>query len=484
MQFNSFGYLFFLITVFFIYWAIPSKKRWIVLLAFSYYFYMSWEPRYIILIFAATVFSYGFALLISREKRESRKKKLLICGIAVIVGMLFVFKYFNFVSVNVVGILRFFSLPVQEVTLKLLLPVGISFYTFQTLSYLIDVYKGKIEAEHHFGYYALYVSFFPQLVAGPIERPENLLPQLRNPRKFEYAQARDGLILISAGLFKKIVIANTLAKGADIIYNHLFYYKGLVLIIATVMFAFQIYCDFGGYSDIAIGSAKLLNINLMNNFECPYFSTSIKEFWGRWHISLSRWLRDYIYIPLGGNRVPKWKQYRNLMVTFFLSGLWHGAEWTFILWGCIHGFYQVMENFLTGKARGYFNPENKPVKLFKWFLTFSLVCFAWIFFRADSLSDAFYVITNMFAGITDPVQYIKAAYEAPRAVSKLGMLILCLEMLLLFKMDWVQYKSGNVVNFLNTKNRYLKWVYCIIFVIVLLLCSVKNAGGEFIYFQF
>lgn len=484
MQFNSFGYMFFLIIIFVLHWVIPAGKRWIALLVFSYYFYMSWEPKYIVLICASTFISYMFALMIEKAEGRRTQKILMITGVVIILGLLFVFKYFNFASTNIVGIFRYFSIPVQEITLKLLLPVGISFYTFQTLSYLIDVYWGKIRAEKHLGYYALFVSFFPQLVAGPIERPENLLPQLRKERKFDYNQAKEGLILIAVGLFKKIVIANTLAKGVDVIYNHLYYYEGFVLIIATVMFAFQIYCDFGGYSDIAIGSAKLLNINLMQNFNCPYFAVSIKDFWGRWHISLSKWLRDYVYIPLGGNRAGKWKQYRNLFVTFLLSGLWHGAEWTFILWGGLHGVYQSVEHAMFGAKSREILYKNGYRRFFGWLITFSLVCFAWIFFRANALEDAFYIIGNMFNGIMNPLQYLKAAYEVPHAISKWGTVILGLEMLLLFAVDLIQYRTGSIMNYFHSRKKWVKYLTCIIFIMVLLLCSVKNAGGEFIYFQF
>lgn len=484
MQFNSFGYLFFSIIIFALHWVIPAGKRWIALLAFSYYFYMSWEPKYIVLIFASTVISYLFAIFLEKNQKRSVQKFLMIGGVVLILGLLFLFKYFNFVSDNITGILRYFSIPVQDISLKLLLPVGISFYTFQTLSYLIDVYKGKIAAEKHFGYYALFVSFFPQLVAGPIERPENLIPQLRRTRSFNYGQAKEGLILITIGLYKKIVIANTLAKGVDVIYNHLYYYKGFVLIIATVMFALQIYCDFGGYSDIAIRCAKLLNINLIQNFNCPYFSISIKEFWGRWHISLSNWLKDYVYIPLGGSRVVRWKHYRNLLITFFLSGLWHGAEWNFVIWGILHGCYQVAGDvWEKGKRKGLLDIK-KFHKLVGWLVTFSLVCFAWIFFRANNMKDAIYVVSNMFIGITNPVKYLKAAYGLPLAISKGGAVILGIELLVLFYIDWIQYRTGSIINYFKNKNKYFKWVASVIFLSILLLFSVKNAGGEFIYFQF
>lgn len=483
MQFNSFGYALFLIIIFCIYWVIPSKKRWIALLIFSYYFYMSWEPKYVILILLSTWLSYIFAILIDKKENSNEKKRILFWAVFLIILILFIFKYFNFFSASLSVILKQFALPISPISLKLFLPVGISFYTFQTLSYLIDVYRGDMASEKHFGYYALYVSFFPQLVAGPIERPQNLLPQLKANLKFDYKQASGGLQQIAIGLFKKMVISNTLAGGVDLVYNNLQFYSGFVLIIATILFTYQLYCDFSGYSDIAIGSAKLLNINLMENFNAPFFAQSINEFWNRWHISLSRWLRDYVYIPLGGNRCSKIRYYRNIMITNLLSGLWHGAAWTFVIWGGLQGVFRIMEDLLNC-CFSIFKIKKCRFKIVNRVIIFLLFCFSLIFFRANNLTDAIYIISNMFDGIMNPINYLKFAYSVPHAVSKIGMLILIIEFSVLFYLDFIQYCFGGLQNYLNGKKQYYKWVINVILVVLILLCSVKSAGGEFIYFQF
>lgn len=331
MLFNSLSFAVFLPIVFGLYWGIPQKYRWIVLFVSSCYFYMSWNVKYIVLIMFTTCVSYISALLI--KKYESKKKLLMCVTLIACLGTLFFFKYFNFIIESFSEVFCFFAIPLHPITLKFMLPVGISFYTFQTLSYVIDVYRGELEAEPHFGKYATFITFFPQLVAGPIERAKNLLPQICGEHKFDYVQATYGLKLMAWGFFKKLVIADNLAVSVDLIYNDIYAYSGFALIVATVFFAFQIYCDFSGYSDIAIGVAKLFGINLMSNFQSPYFSSTIKEFWSRWHISLSTWFRDYVYIPLGGNRKGRCRKYINLIITFMVSGIWHGANWTFVLWG-------------------------------------------------------------------------------------------------------------------------------------------------------
>lgn len=330
MLYNSVAFAVFLPIVFLIYWAIPHKFRWVLLLVASYYFYMSWDPKYVFLILMTTAISYFAA--IGLEKAGSRKKKWIMTIAAVVcLGVLFFFKYFNFFSQSVIGFLNLFSLKLSPLTLKVILPVGISFYTFQTLSYVIDVYRGNVKAEHHFGYYAAFISFFPQLVAGPIERVNSLLPQIKAEHKFDYEKASYGIKMMIWGYFKKLVIADTLSQYVSVVYDNPRQYQGFSLVIATLFFAFQIYCDFSGYSDIAIGTAKLLGIDLTTNFKSPYFSQSVKEFWSRWHISLSTWFRDYVYIPLGGNRVGKIRHSLNLIITFLVSGLWHGANWTYVV---------------------------------------------------------------------------------------------------------------------------------------------------------
>lgn len=333
MLFNSFQFAIFLPIVFMLYWALPNKFRWILMLMASYYFYMSWNSKYVILILSTTLISYLSAIIIEKQNMVQWKRCTLTCAAIICLGVLFFFKYFNFTSEFVTDLLSFFSIQINPVTLDLILPVGISFYTFQTLSYVIDVYKGEIEAEHHFGKYATFVSFFPQLVAGPIERTDSLLPQIKEEHKFDYDLASYGLKQMAWGYFKKIVIAETISQYAGKVYDNPQFFHGFSLVLAILLFSLQIYCDFSGYSDIAIGTAKLFGINLMTNFKSPYFSQSIREFWSRWHISLSSWFRDYVYIPLGGNRVGKIRNAINLMITFLVSGLWHGAKWTYVVWG-------------------------------------------------------------------------------------------------------------------------------------------------------
>ena len=322
MLFNSLAFAVFLPIVFILFWAMPQKHRWIVLLLSSYYFYMSWNVKYVVLILFTTVVSYVTALLMEKTEQKKTRRLLLVAALMASLGVLFVFKYFNFLSESLNAVFTRFAIPLHPITLKLMLPVGISFYTFQTLSYVIDVYKGEVKAEKHFGRYGAFISFFPQLVAGPIERTSNLLPQMNKEKfTFSYDNAAYGLKLMAWGFFKKLVIADNLAVYVDQIFNDVHYYSGFSVLLAVFFFTLQIYCDFSGYSDIAIGTARLFDIRLMTNFKSPYFSNSIREFWSRWHISLSTWFRDYVYIPMGGNRVSKLRNSFNLLVTFLVSGL-------------------------------------------------------------------------------------------------------------------------------------------------------------------
>lgn len=389
MLFNSIQYAIFLPVVFAVYWLLPHKFRWPLLLAASYYFYMSWNPKYVVLILFTTVVSYAAALLIERCQTKRRKRAVLTLALIVCLGVLFVFKYFNFFFAALESAFRLLAIPVHPITLQLILPVGISFYTFQTLSYVVDVYRGGA-AERNFGVYATFVSFFPQLVAGPIERSENLLPQIRARHIFDYDQAMLGAKLIVVGLFKKLLIADAAAGYVDRVFANVYSYTGFPLVLAAFFFALQIYGDFSGYSDIAIGTAKLFGIDLMTNFRSPYFSASVKEFWSRWHISLSTWFKDYVYIPLGGNRCAKPRKYFNLLVTFLASGLWHGANWTYIAWGAIHGAAQIAEDLLKGVLKPL--RENKIGHWVAVFLVFVFCNVTWIFFRAASIQDALYSI--------------------------------------------------------------------------------------------
>ncbi len=400
MLFNSVAFLIFFPVVTLLFYVIPHKFRWVILLAASYYFYMSWDASLIILILGTTAVSYIAGLIIETTDKKALRKAAVVIAVASSLAVLFFFKYFNFLSESVSAAIRMFGLPASDLTFDILLPVGISFYTFQTLSYVIDIYRGRIKAERHFGYYALFVSFFPQLVAGPIERPENLLPQLKKKQRLSSENIRIGMKFMVIGFFKKVVVADALGLAVNVVYNAPSEANGLGVLIATVLFAVQILCDFDGYTNIAIGAAKLLGIDLMQNFNDPYAARSIKEFWGRWHISLSTWFRDYVYIPLGGNRCKKPRHLFNLFATFVLSGLWHGANWTFVIWGGLHGFYQMIGNVTAKprkKLREKIGLENSVVlPLWQRGVTFVLVCFAWLFFRANSIGDCGILLKALF----------------------------------------------------------------------------------------
>jgi D-alanyl-lipoteichoic acid acyltransferase DltB (MBOAT superfamily) len=492
MLFNSIEFLIFFAVVITAYFILKSKHRWILLLAASYYFYMSWNPAYIILIILSTVVDYFAGLKMGTTDDKSKRKKYLFGSLFINLGMLFFFKYYNFFNDSITYLIKEVSilqyggvLP----TFDLLLPVGISFYTFQTLSYTIDVYRGKKEPERHFGIFALYVSFFPQLVAGPIERSTRLLPQFKEEYEFDYVRVTDGLKLMLWGFFKKVVVADRLAIFVNGVYNDVQGAEGIPLILATVFFAFQIYCDFSGYSDIAIGAAQVMGFNLMDNFKRPYFAKSVPEFWRRWHISLSTWFKDYVYIPLGGNRVSKTRYYANLFITFLISGLWHGAAWTFVIWGALHGFYQIF-SLVTKKYRDKFKESiglvNYPTlnKYLQIGITFILVDFAWIFFRANSLTDAWYIIRNLFSGITSQISSIGmlsislsgfgfSKYELAVAVG----VILIMEAIHLIQ------RHGSIRHMMRDKPIWFRWslYYALIFMILFL---GAYGNQEFIYFQF
>lgn len=386
MLFNSTQFLLFFPLVVLLYYITPFRWRWALLLAASYYFYMSWNPWFILLIITSTVVDYITGWRMSLESEKRKRLPWLILSLVVNLGMLFFFKYYNFFIDNIN-----FTLGTGWSYARLILPVGISFYTFQTLSYSIDIYKGQIQRESHLGRFALFVAFFPQLVAGPIERAKNLLPQLQKRVVFSYENFSSGAQRIIWGLFKKVVVADNIAFVVDEIYGSPDSYGPVGLLLASYLFAIQIYCDFSGYSDIAIGSAKILGIDLMKNFRTPYWATSVREFWARWHISLSTWFRDYVYIPLGGNQKTRRRIAANILFVFIISGLWHGANWTFIIWGTIHGVLLLFERLLRRKEK----PKSRLTKLFHSFILFQVITLAWIFFRAENLDDAWYILTKI-----------------------------------------------------------------------------------------
>jgi alginate O-acetyltransferase complex protein AlgI len=387
MLFNSLEFLIFFPIVIMLYYALPFRFRWAMLLVASYVFYMWWKVEYAVLILVSTLIDYFAALALEKTSDETKRKLLLALSLTSNLGILLFFKYFNFVNTNLGSLAEVFGFSYQPSPVDILLPVGISFYTFQTMSYTIDVFKGNKKAEPHFGYFALFVTYFPQLVAGPIERAERLLPQLHEKHLLNAQNISRGLKLIFWGMFKKVAVADNLAPYVNEVFNHPHQYEGSSLIIATVFFSFQIYYDFSGYSDIAIGSARVMGAELMTNFNHPYFATSVSDFWRRWHISLSTWFRDYVYIPLGGNRS---NHYRNIMITFLLSGFWHGANWTFIAWGGLHGVYMV----IAGKTKTIQN-KIRSGNFIHVVVTYLLVLFAWIFFRSNSIHDAFLVIRKL-----------------------------------------------------------------------------------------
>ena len=391
MLFNSLEFLLFLPLVLVLYYLLGSSMRWVLLLAASYYFYMSWEVSLIILILISTVIDYLVSNGIARQESHRKKKWLLAVSVLSNLTILGVFKYADFFIENINQVILAAGGTSKIHLLRLILPMGISFYTFQTMSYTIDVYKGKLKPEKHLGIFALYVCYFPQLVAGPIERAGNLLGELRKKVSFSYENLSWGFRLMIWGFFKKVVIADRLGIYVDQIYNNPSGYDGLALILGSALFAIQIYCDFSGYSDIAIGVSRMFGIKLRINFKLPYTALSFSEFWTRWHISLSQWFRDYLYIPLGGNRASKPRWLLNLLIVFLVSGFWHGAAWTFIIWGGLHGLYLIVENLLPKREAS----NNILLKGVKMLFVFILVDFAWIFFRANSLSDAFHIIENL-----------------------------------------------------------------------------------------
>ncbi len=434
--------------------------------------------------------------MMGKTKEGSKKKKYLYLSLISNLGLLFLFKYFNFFSTSVHTLFYQFNIFYNAPTFKLLLPVGISFYTFQTLSYTIDVYRGKKEPEKNFGIFAVYVSFFPQLVAGPIERATNLLPQFYKKHKFDYDRVSNGLKLMLWGFFKKLVIADRLAILVNTVYNNPTGYTGLPLILATIFFAFQIYCDFSGYSDIAIGASQVLGYNLMDNFKRPYFSKSIQEFWQRWHISLSTWFKDYVYIPLGGNRGVKWRWYYNLSITFIISGLWHGANWTFLAWGAIHAFYIVFailtKDFKT-KVVTTLKLNTFPLiyKYTQILMTFSLVCFAWIFFRSNNIADALYIVSNIFSGtIKTGISIINFDLNELKdlilgdglGLNRYQLIIAFISILFMETIHLIQ-RHGGMRHMLSKKPYWFRMLIYYLLILLIMFFGIFQKS-QFIYFQF
>ena len=440
--------------------------RWILLLAASCFFYMFFKPEYILILAFTIVIDYYAGIFIERQTEKKQKKKYLIASLVANIGFLAVFKYYNFLNTNITGLFNLFDAENPIPYLSIILPIGLSFHTFQAMSYTIEVYRGNQKAEKHFGIYALYVMFYPQLVAGPIERPQHILHQFYEKKEFSFDNALLGTNLFIIGLFKKMVIADRLAVYVNEVYKNQDTSNTISAWIAAVFFSLQIYCDFSGYSDIARGTAKFMGYDLMLNFNRPYLSKSVSEFWTRWHISLSSWFKDYLYIPLGGNRVPKIKLYRNLFIVFLISGLWHGANFTFIIWGALHAIYVLIESFLP-KIKN----EIKIYKLFKQLLVFILVTIAWVFFRAATLDEAVQMIKLMFScDISFNLTQLSAGKGPFNLALSFGVILLLVAAYFLpLDMKFKSLKAN--ISFL-------------IATIFLLFILSKDAQGEFIYFQF
>lgn len=468
MIFNSVHFIFFFIVTTILYYALPHRFRWAFLLAISCYFYMVFRPIYILILAGTIVVDYVAGLFLESTTNPRRKKIFLVASIIANVGVLAVFKYYNFINDNLTELLGVFHLKNEIPMLRILLPIGLSFHTFQAMSYTIEVYRGKQQAEKHFGMYALYVMFYPQLVAGPIERPQNILHQLKEKVVFNYDHIVSGLKLILWGLFVKVVIADRLSIYVDIVYNSPEHHSAISSLVATLFFTFQIYCDFSGYSSIAIGCAKVLGIDLMINFRRPYMSTSIREFWSRWHISLSTWFRDYLYIPLGGNRVSLYRNMFNLFFVFLVSGLWHGANWTFIIWGALHGFYLIMEIVFDRLV-----PSIKLPRSIRWILNFVLVVIAWVFFRASNFQTAKQILKNIYTFKPGPLYIGNASY----------LVYSFFAILFLFAAEYNAEKLNNRYAWLYSERKVLRWSAYLLLILTLLSIGVFN-GGQFIYFQF
>ena len=480
MLFNSLTFIIFLAVVLVLYYTLPQKLKWIMLLIASCIFYMGWRAELIILIVISTLSNWLLARLI--YDKPEKKKVFLIISLIINFGLLFVFKYMVFINHSFMWLYNYlgWTYPIKD--FDIVLPMGISFYTFQAASYTIDVFYGKYKPERNYFKLALFIMFFPQLVAGPIERADRLLGQLFTKHKLELANISQGSKLMLMGYFKKIVIADRASVLVDAIYNSPQEYKGLPLVVATLFFTVQIYCDFSGYTDIARGVAKLMGIDLMINFDRPYFSKNIKEFWRRWHISLSSWLRDYIYIPLGGSRCSLIKKYRNIMITFLASGLWHGANWTFVLWGGLHGLYQVI-----GDLKNKIIPIKSDffvLNIFRIIICFVLVAFAWIFFRANTISDTVYIIKNIFSGWENisNLQYLYVTFNN-MGLKLFEIVILSVAILFLIFTEVISFKY-DIHKLLNKGPFIFRFVYYYILACFILMMGVFAGGGQFIYFQF
>lgn len=490
MLFNSLNFLVFFPLVTLVYFLIPHKIRYLWLLGSSYYFYMCWNPKYALLMLTSTIITYASGLLVSHadQKSNDRMKRIWV-AISFIsnLSILFLFKYFDFALQNINRVLSVLGIQLVQPTFSLLLPVGISFYTFQALSYTMDVYRHNVVPERNFLKYALFVSFFPQLVAGPIERSSNLIHQISERHYFDTHRVSRGLCLMLWGYFQKLVIADRAAIFVNCVYNNPKNpdYYGFIPILATILFAFQIYCDFSSYSDIARGAAEVMGFSLMKNFNTPYFSQNVAEFWRRWHISLSSWFRDYLYIPLGGNRKGTFRKYFNLMIVFAVSGLWHGASWTFVIWGMLNGFYQVVGSLTTPiRKRLSGNEEVFSVRLRRMIVTFCLICFSWVFFRANSTTEALLILRNMIP--LNPWIFTDGTL-LNFGFGWADWLILAISLLVLLGVSTAKYNGVEIRSWYFRQELWFKYLILLIAIFSVLVFGIYGSNydaSQFIYFQF
>lgn len=490
MLFNSLDFAIFFPVVFVLYWLVAKQLtlRNSLILVASYTFYGWWDWRFLFLIAISTIVDFIVGQKIYKAKNKSQRKYLLLISLAVNLGFLFYFKYTNFFIETFVDSFRLFGHKLEASTLDIILPVGISFYTFQTLSYTIDVYRKQLKPTNNLLAFSAFVSFFPQLVAGPIERAKHLLPQFFTIHKFNYKLVKSGLLLMAFGLFKKMVIADRAAIYVNEVYNNVDDYGGVGYTYATLLFAFQIYCDFSGYSDIAIGLGRTMGFDLMKNFDRPYISKSLTEYWRRWHISLSTWFRDYLYIPLGGSRKSEWRTYSNIFIVFVVSGLWHGAAMTFVVWGAIHGIILMAEKATFKIRKRVFDQfgllkKNFSNHLFFGLIIFFIVCIAWIFFRANSFSDALKVFYGLFFDFDAGHIFEKDTYLIGLKPNEFKVLILSI--LGLYVLEYLNFKKG-LINLLDEQSIIFRWSVYMSIVLVIIIFGVYGDRNiqEFIYFQF
>ncbi len=506
MLFNSLHFLLFFPAAFAVFHIIPTKLRSLWLLLCSYYFYMSWNAKYALLLLFSTAVTYACAIILDAvgksgaltdERKKLYKKLALAAGIVSNLAVLFFFKYFTFFFDSLSFAAGVLGISLTSPSWDVLLPVGISFYTFQAVGYTIDVYRGDTSAERNFFRYALFVSFFPQLVAGPIERSSNLLSELRKvetTRAFvSWERMRHGFLVMIWGFFLKMVVADRIAVFVDHVYGAETQVAGAYAAVAAILFAFQIYCDFAGYSTIAVGAAEMLGIGLMRNFETPYLSTSVREFWRRWHISLSSWFRDYLYIPLGGSRKGSARKYINLLIVFTLSGLWHGAEWSFVAWGLLNGLYQVTEDLLSrlkkklDSLRG--KNDTRPMqiggRILHTVVTFALIDFAWIFFRSDSITQAISMVKSIAFDFRPWILFDGSLYSCGLSAKEFGVMLLSLAVL--FAADFISHRGIRAADVIESQPLWFRWTVYVVSIIAIVVFGVWGSGYDaagFIYFQF